>query len=144
MKQILTKGLWGARNSGNGCQLLGMHHGQMRPDRLVHDAGWYNQRGESLGWGDLGPVDFSVIRDNITAGEMFIALSERNSCCEGTKLDVEAPGIDYVAEKACYIVSKEGVFAVDDSWPLDRPMVRHGLQFVLIRRAKVLAFIKGA
>src|SRR6185369_424422 len=97
---------------------------------MIKNAGWYNKAGEKLGWGDLSTDDFFRIRRELEDGEMFIILSERDSFWNFatqpgllghnvvTKPDVEAPGVDYVAAKARYIIIKRpedgfGMYVVD-------------------------------
>jgi hypothetical protein len=90
-----------------------MISGQMRTYDLVHNGGWYNKKGEKLGWGDMSPDTFEAISKNLPADEVFIVLTESDSYWNfvkftGTqaKLDPTAnhPGQKYCIEKAAYFV----------------------------------------
>jgi hypothetical protein len=123
----LSKGMYGnefGRTPETALFLLKC--GQMRGRDLVHNGGWYNRAGEKLGWGDLEPADFQRIAEELEEGELFIILSESDSFWNfvthnpgsigsrcATSADVNAPGVDYVAEKAMYIIGRMELYIVD-------------------------------
>jgi len=84
----------------------------------VHNGGWYNKAGEKLGWGDLSVKDMKYICDSLNADELFIILGEQESFWDfvsdlghsaqtaTTRPEIDAPGVDYVAEHALYILAK--------------------------------------
>lgn len=121
---LLTKGIYGSEFSGKTGP-LGMRCGQMRPNKgLRGNAGWYNHKGEKLGFGDISLSDLERIRKEIPAGEMFVIMGESDSYwnfyysvgSHGTEgLDEHNPGIDYVADKAVYAVTNEDLFLVTNS-----------------------------
>ena len=46
--------------------------------KLFHNAGWYNRKGEEIGWGDLSVKDLKNIKGGLRTGELFIVMSEIN------------------------------------------------------------------
>ncbi len=153
----LTKGLYG-HQFGPTSNLFGLHCGQIRGKDFVHNGGWYNRAGEKLGWGDLSTDDFFRIRREIEEGEMFIILGESDSfwnfvtrpgligSMAAVKPDVEAPGVEYVAAKARYIITKApeggfGMYFVDDYAREDEQVNHGGLMFNVMKRADAKAFL---
>jgi len=104
--------------------------GQMRSrENFGHNAGWYNKKGEKLGWGDLNKKDVEMIQTSLQEGELFITLSEHDSFWKFVKSfgpigsmcttdqDEDNPGIDYVAEKSRYIIARNELFVnADEFW----------------------------
>lgn len=135
----LTKGMYGHefRSQSN---LFGITCGQIRGRDFVHNGGWYNQQGEKLGWGDLSVEDFRRISAELEEGEMFVILCESDSfwafvekpgligSMAQVKPDVEAPGAEYVAQKAMYIIVRGELFFVA-RYHQDKPLERDGLVF---------------
>jgi hypothetical protein len=149
----LTKSMYGQEFGRTG-NLFGLHCGQIRSRDFCHNAGWYNKLGEKLGWGDLSVEDFQRIRRELEEGEMFIILGEQDSFWNFvtrpgllghnavTKPDVEAPGVDYVASKARYIITGGfGMYFVDDYAREDEQVNHGGLMFHVVKRADAKAFI---
>lgn len=153
----LTKGLYGHQFE-QASNLFGLSCGQIRGKDFVHNGGWYNKLGEKLGWGDLSVEDFQRIRRELEEGEMFIILGESDSFWNFvtrpgllghnavTKPDVEAPGVDYVAAKARYIITKRpeggfGMHIVDDYARKDNQVNLDGLMFHVLKREDAKAFI---
>lgn len=154
----LTKGMYG-RESGPdpASQPFGLHRGQMRGNDLVHNGGWYNRRGEKLGWGDLSAEDIVRISREIAEDKIFIILSEKNSSsdlftCSGatcslaqTKRNMEVPGPEYVAEK-CFIIIGHGEiwWVMDDEYlrqPNEETMEYRDLTFKLLKRTEAKKMI---
>ena len=70
-----------------GCGLFGLRDMQTRVAGLhcsvtkkviFHNAGWYNKKGDEIGWGDLSFGDLLNIKTGLRTGEVFIVLSELN------------------------------------------------------------------
>jgi hypothetical protein len=87
--------------------------GQMKSYDLVHNGGWYNKKGQKLGWGDMDPTTFKEIAQHLPSDEVFIVLPESASHWDFVKftsthavVDATAlnPGPTYCAEKASYFV----------------------------------------
>lgn len=124
MTQQLTKGMYGHEFKPSS-DLFGLRCGQIRDEGFVHNGGWYNKQGEKLGWGDLSRADFLRISNKVADGELFIILRESDSFWKfvtrpgiigsmaTVKPDVEAPGVDYVAEKCRYIIARHQLYHVD-------------------------------
>ncbi len=148
----LTKGMYGSQFE-RVSSLFGLSCGQIRGKDFVHNGGWYNKQGEKLGWGDLAVEDFQKIRRELEDGELFIILGEKDSFWNftttpgllghncGTKPTIEAPGVDYVAAKARFIINKEGYHFVDDYSRKEEWVNFDGLEFRVVKRADAQAFI---
>ena len=130
---------------------LGIVSGQMRGDDFVHNGGWYNAEGEKIGWGDLSKEDLERIVKHM-AGELtevFVVMGEHDSfwpfvtslgplgaLCE-TDATEKNPGLDYVAEKARYVITGNGIFHFhsDEEWEVGSltvlPMTRTRLRQLL-------------
>lgn len=111
-------------------ELFGLINEQtrVREIRIAKNSGWYNKLGEKLGWGDLSNKDFLRIFSGLDANELFIVLSETDSYWNFVKFTkihgyddtkmvtdprVHAPGIDYVAEHAMYVIVRNDMYQVD-------------------------------
>ena len=118
-------------------------------------GGWYNKAGEKLGWGDLSIEDFERIYREIEEDEVFIILGESDSFWNfvtrpgllghnaAVKPDVEAPGVDYVAAKARFIITKNGYHFVDDYSRKDEWVNFDGLEFRVVSRTNAKAFLEA-
>lgn len=104
--------------------LFGLRNEQLcgRDVRVAKNSGWYNKRGEKLGWGDLSAEHVRRIASELNDGELFIVLSETDSYWNFVKFDnmakkenpkMFAPGIDYVAEHAMYVIVRNDMYQVD-------------------------------
>lgn len=56
---------------------FGLHNQQTRPDAIIKECGWFSNRCEYLGHGDLAVNDLVNIAEDICASELFIVLSKR-------------------------------------------------------------------
>ena len=122
----LTKGMYGHEFHSTS-DLFGLRCGQMRGGdaKMTHNSGWYNKSGEKLGFGDLSTKDFQRISSELEDGELFIILGESDSfwnfvtrpgligSMAQTKPTVEAPGVDYVAEHAMYVIARNQLYRID-------------------------------
>lgn len=98
----LTQGMYADLN----CKTFGLSYGQNRIDDVVRNAGWFNQRGEKLGYGDVSLQDLDNIAGDIPDGELFIVLNEGDTNWNiPSNLDRFNPGIDYVMNHAKWIIS---------------------------------------
>lgn len=98
----LTKGMY----ADYICDKFGLRYNQIRTDALLANAGWFNSKGEKLGFGDLNFVDLDAISMDIEDNEVFIALSEAASSWDmPNELDRNEPGISYVMKNAKWLVS---------------------------------------
>ena len=144
----LTKGMYGTESKFNPTGgLFGLRCGQCRGRDFIHNGGWYNRDGEKLGWGDLSPQDFLRISNEIEDGELFIILYEGDSfwnfvvrpgiigSMAAVKPEVEAPGVDFVSEKCCYILAKHRLYYVDQNGYLKKETFdRDGLEFKVLTK----------
>lgn len=155
----LTKGMYGSEFGRTPeSALFGIRCGQIRGHDFVHNGGWYNRTGEKLGWGDLSLADFTNIAKHLEKGELFIILAESDSfwnfvthnpgvigsMCT-TKPDASAPGVDYVAEKAMYVIGPMELYIVD-RWGSDKSDTTNieGLTFKVLKKDAVKALLSGA
>ena len=77
--------------------------GAIKTDDFVHNGGWYNGKGEYLGWGDLSKEDLHNVAANIPEGEQLFVLKERDRLGQ---LNVD---YHYLLEKCVVVVVKDGV-----------------------------------
>lgn len=159
MAQQLTKGMYGTEFGRTPeTALFGLRCGQIRGRDFVHNGGWYNRAGEKLGWGDLAQSDFTNITERLEEGELFIILAESDSFWNfvthnpgiigsmcATKPDASAPGVDYVAEKAMYVIGPMELYYVD-RWSSEKRDTTNidGLTFKVLTKEAVKALIVGA
>lgn len=155
----LTKGMYGHEFHPTG-DLFGLRCGQMcgSSTRMAKNAGWYNKSGEKLGFGDLSAADFQRISSELENGELFIVLSEQNSFWNfvtrpgiigaqaETKPDVEAPGMEYVAEHCRYILAKGSAYAIVDFDDLRKEAVevRNGVAFHVLLREEAKQLVASS
>ena len=141
----LTKGMYGHEFKPASDQ-FGIRCGQCCGKDFVHNGGWYNRDGEKLGWGDLSPADFLKISNEVEDDELFIILTEQDSfwnfvtrvsiigSMAAVKPDIDAPGVDYVAEKCYYIIAKHQLYLVRPYRSGEDSFERYGLQFKILKR----------
>ncbi len=153
----LTKGMFGSEFNAASPR-FGIRSGQMRCPELVHNGGWYNRAGEKLGWGDLSDADLRRIKEELTEGEMFIVLYEQDafwnfvnwnpgtigSMCR-TDQTADAPGSDYIAEKAFLLITPDAIHFVDKYGYCIDPTMALGrdLTCVVITKEKAREMICG-
>ena len=103
---------------------LKLREGSMAVPSMVHNGGWYNSKGDKLGWGDLGPRHFKSIQKGLQPGELLIVLGEHDSfwnfvthtaivgalCATDPK--EQNPGVQYLVEKARWCISKDAFYWV--------------------------------
>jgi hypothetical protein len=125
---------------------FGLHEGQMRGlGHLVHNGGWYNSKGEKIGWGDLDNNDFSRLRDNLPKEEVFYVLTESDSFWNfvehnpgltgdfcTTSSNEKNPGLKYVREKAYWAVIYGTIYSVSE-YNENGPSEYQGLKFFQVR-----------
>jgi len=145
MAQQLKKGMYGEEQRQTG-DLFGIRCGQLRSiEKITHNSGWYNIKGEKLGWGDLSAQDFRRISAEIDPNEVFFVLSEHASHgafmtekevldpLTGKEVKEDAPGINYVAEHAMYIITQNRLVKVD-RWSKKEALVQYGLSFFVVNK----------
>ncbi|TSC89140.1 MAG: hypothetical protein G01um10143_521 [Parcubacteria group bacterium Gr01-1014_3] len=142
MGQQLVRGMYPHVGVGP----FGLSIAQMRFEgKVAHNCGWYNKSGEKLGWGDLSIEDFGQISRYLMDDEIFVVLSESatNDFAGAlpTEESLQAPGVEYVAENAMFIIAKRRVYRVDDS-PI-APKHWRGLIVEILTREAATALIKS-
>lgn len=154
----LVKGMYGNQFE-NKSTLFGLRYGQLRggTGKFTHNSGWYNKSGEKLGWGDLSFSDIRRIFRKIPNGELFIILGEHDSfwkfviynsgsvgslCVTDPRM--EAPGVEYIAEKCRYIIAKGTFYYVDECVPQSRKAMLTGLTVKVLTRAAVSELIRAS
>lgn len=128
---MLTKAMFGSEFSPRSPK-FGIQSGQMRSGygddlkgKWTHNSGWYNRLGEKLGWGDLSAADFKRIQEEIEEGDFFVVLCESDSFWafvknprptfgwdQDTERTADNPGVDYIVEKAMWVVEKGHIYSV--------------------------------
>ena len=151
----LTKGVYG----GEFDSLIGpfdLMCGQMRGRGMTHNSGWYNRLGEKLGFGDLSVEDFDRIAAGLEEGELFIILSESDSFWNfvtkpghfgyqaKTQPTVEAPGVEYVAAHAMYVIGPKQFYCSGEFIDPGKEILQYrGLTFKVLQPDAVLSLIRG-
>ena len=121
----LVRDYYGSEFNRDG-DLFGIFCGQMRGgNHYVHNCGWYNLRGEKIGWGDLSHDDMKRIAKELWVDEAFLILRERDSFWNfvekpgmiGSMSKVNAseqnPGLEYVLEHLAYAILPSKVYRMD-------------------------------
>lgn len=102
---------------------LGMHEGAMASARLIKNAGWYNGRGDKLGWGDVGIKEAARLKAELPLDDPFFLLGEQDSYwsfvthntgiaqLNETSEDVDHPGFRYVMDHSRFIFFEGEVYA---------------------------------
>lgn len=127
MSSVLVKGMYAMGGRGHvPSNAFGLHEGQCGDDSAAHNGGWYNDKGEKLGWGDLSYAQLQRISQEIPEGETFYVLPESASFWKfvdkigpigalcTTKPDINAPGIEYVQAECRWVIRRGNVTKVDD------------------------------
>lgn len=105
----LTKGMYADLN----CKEFGLSYGQHRTNDVLRSAGWFNDLGEKLGYGDLSLSDLDAICNDLRDGEYFIALSEANTIWDmPVHLEKINPGIEYVMEHAAWLCTNADLYKI--------------------------------
>lgn len=152
----LFKGMYGTEFN-HRVNLFGLSCGQMcgGGTKMTHNSGWYNKKGEKLGWGDLSAENFNKISEEIEPNELFITLGEQASfwnfnstrAVKGIigeqQLTEDAPGIEYVAQHAQFIISRHQLWHVSD-YAQSGVEDHHGLIFTVIRSGQVPDLISAS
>lgn len=117
-----------------GSRLFGLQEGAMKTADFVHNGGWFNTKGEKLGWGDLSITDIQRIAECLQEGELFLILSERDSYWDHVKITTEgnalvhnvdkeaemSQGQEHMIECTRYAIAPGKVYAVKSKYsPLD-------------------------
>jgi len=143
----LHKGVFGSEFMPAKNAPFGFQTGQQKfINKLTHNSGWYNKKGEKLGFGDLDVNDLRLIIAGLEPDEMFIVLSEHDSfwrfvtrvsiigSMAATKPDEKAPGPQYVSEKAMYAFAKGIAYTINRG----RDFVYMGIPFINLSSAQLL------
>lgn len=130
-----------------GLECLSIKSGQIRTDDFVHNGGWYECDGTKIGWGDLSREDLQRIPRCLPEGEPLIILDEHYSfwsfvrrpgllgSMTQVRQEEHAPGIEYVADKCCYILTRGHRYYVARNWSNQREEITvHGITFEVLDR----------
>lgn len=110
-------------------RIVGLSDGQTREGFVpcTHHSGWFNERGEWIGWGDLTREDMSSIARALKDNERFIVLHEEDSYRRFLKCSLpdfrdmprneDAPGLDYIAMHAIFIIERRHIYIVSNVQP---------------------------
>jgi len=98
-------------------EFLGLYTGQMRGPNpnyqgpptgnknivvIGHNAGWFNEAGEKLGWGDLSQLDIEKLMVSLEHGEKFFIVEE-----EAWRVGEGVQGPKDLQDKAHMVVMRE-------------------------------------
>lgn len=147
MARQLTRRMFGHEFNPKSRE-FGLCCGQIRggDGLIIRNSGWYNKLGEKLGFGDLTVENFQRISNELEDGEQFIILNEFDSYLKlatrsvkaiVTEPTMEAPGVDYVAKHAIYIIVRNQLYCVDRYGSLGEEFLDRGLRFKILKQAAV-------
>ncbi len=107
----LDKAMFGDLN----CHAFGLTNGQQKNQAVLHNAGWFNQDGEKLGYGDVTLTDIRNIHFGLASdNECFAILSEKATGWNlPTQLNSAEPGPDYIKANALWFVTTSGMYHFD-------------------------------
>jgi hypothetical protein len=93
---------------------FGLSRDQMRGNVMIQNGGWFNVKGELLGFGDLAPNDLVHIAEGLEEGELFVVLYESSWRFQlPGNLERDAPGVEYVAAKCSHIIARSRYYHVE-------------------------------
>ena len=125
---------------------VGLSDGQRRHEGVrvggTRGSGWYNQRGEWVGWGDLDAEEMRGIAHVLAPNELFIVLHEGDSyyrflrdlvpdTSRGARSE-DAPGLDYIAARAFFIIGKGAIWRVHNVQPSRPVETMYGVDYHFI------------
>lgn len=131
-------------------ELYGLHSGRMTPKQsAAHNGGWYNGKGEKIGWGDLDYKDLWDIGRKMKEDESFIVLSESDSYWKFVsfpersnpmKTEVaqkeQNPGLEYVASRARILVRNQEIFLASN-YTLPGPETKDGIHVIIVTQEEM-------
>lgn len=139
----LTKGMytkvWDQETNSLQCsKAFGLCDGQCGNDEAAHNGGWYNAKGEKLGWGDLSFPQLLRISQEIPEGEVFYVLpesashwdfvrwsKEKNDISYSIAPDAQTPGVEYMHEKCRWVITRGRILEMVDSFYTDDRLGMH-------------------
>lgn len=155
----LVKGCFGSEFYPNTIERFSfLRCGQMRShETFGHNSGWYNKRGEKLGWGDLNAKDVKLLMEILKEGEFFITMSEHNSFWNfvdkpgmigsmSTLKEVDEktednPGIEYLFENAIYIITKDKIYCHSEYENSRKIEIVDGIEIDVISTEEVIRLL---
>jgi hypothetical protein len=54
--------------------------GDVRMNEIVHNSGWYNQRGEEIGWGDMSAFTMRAFAERLHGDDIVLVITESGKC----------------------------------------------------------------
>jgi len=90
--------------------LFGLTCGQLRPPgHQAHNAGWFNDDGSRLGYGDLNEIDLLEISRGIDPEETFYVVDEEDSMNPRDsygRLNPDEPGQAFIEDHAIFMIKR--------------------------------------
>lgn len=135
---VLTKCVYGFETNPKKTP-FGLINNQVRGDSIIQSAGWFNQKGERLGAGDLSLKDMQNISKNISVAEAFFVLPELDASWDiPSHLDRSAPGFNYIVQKATWAIMKGSgggtIIRIRDDIEKTENVERDGVHFTRVAR----------
>jgi hypothetical protein len=125
-----------------GLESLGLASGQRRPcdwyDLLVEaDAGWFNSKGQMIGWGDLATSDF--VRISQGTRELFAVLKkEAHVYFVRMRIDTDNPAEAFL-DQVAWIILPGRIFRVLNG-KLEEDLHAFAFETIVPNQAKGLIF----
>lgn len=114
-------------------------------------SGWYNERGDWFGWGDLTNQNMVAIAQTLKPEQLFIVLHEedafrrflRNVLPDLSRVarSEDAPGLDYVMHHALFVIAQGEISRVHDVHPRRPPEVTGGIAYRIVECATARAIM---
>ena len=155
MKPILTKAVY-ERIDTRGPFDLRNNQMSRKIEVVLRNAGWYNQKGERLGCGDISVSDMERISKGLNKHELFVILSESDSrwAFEGktslrfinTKYktsSMDFPGKEYISQYCMFILAKNKIFSTIFDGPKGALRNLNNVDFKKISRDLARKLIMG-
>ncbi len=114
----------------------------------VHNAGWYDETGKRIGFGDISLRNLVAVANGLKDNERFIVLCEEDATSERkyyTWLDthpkepvgvlVHHPGMGYLAAHCLFIVCPGALFTLNTRGVIDYEFVNCGTTIIASNRA---------
>jgi len=154
MENRLKKGmyLWGKGKKPS--KLFDITYGMVVPEGyvFVKNVGWYNKKGEELGFGDLAVFNIEKLKNELLENELFVVLGQEDSW-ERTINEAhkkypkkvgkgKTPGPLYVASRAWVIIARGVVYEIKSSAVFPGGMeTRKGIQTKIISQGEACNLI---
>lgn len=130
----LKKGMYTTREGTS--VLFGIAYGQIRArNKVANQHGWFNKKGEEIGWGDLSAEDVVRISCEIEEDEFFITFNS-----EGSHSTTVVEDLEYVINHAYFVIGRGQLYCRNPS--REGKCIIEGVEFKTIGRDELRKLLK--